>query len=296
MIKEVSERLYQELKEGLSAISGQDLLPHIGLRDQLALIRDSISELSRVVIEHPFSDEAEEIQYQKLILPLFKAELIFHVELYNLQLGVPLGDAAVVGAYYCRYFGSCLDWVQQFQFYYTYRKLGAEELDGLYFTASGNQHSVLLPILAELDDYSTAVGHLYAKFLAYELLHEFMVGELEKRLPTTGRADGCKSSGASCKSGLKWTGKVVDLIELAHGLHLEGQINNGKAGIVGFFKCFGEFFGVDLGIPKKGMDNLMERKTMSRTRFTDRMRQSLHGKMDELERFDPDRALRKMGF
>nr|WP_068891215.1 RteC domain-containing protein [Pedobacter panaciterrae] len=294
MIKERSDQLHQELKEGLAAIAGREVLPHIHLREQLVLIRACISELTGFVSAHPFSDEAEEIQFQKLILPRFKAQLIFHVELYNLQLGVPLGDVAVLAGYYHRYFDSCLGWVQQFQFYYTYRKLGAEELDGLYFTASGNQRSALLPVLAELDDHSTAVGHLYAKFLAYELLYEFMAGELEKLLSETDRTAGCKSNDVSRKPGFKWTGKVVDLIELAHGLHLEGQINNGKAGIVDFFKSFGEFFGVDLGIPKKGMDNLMDRKTMSRTRFTDKMRQSLHGKMDELERYDPDRVLRKM--
>ncbi|WP_448635220.1 RteC domain-containing protein [Pedobacter panaciterrae] len=294
MIKERSDQLHQELKEGLAAIAGQGFLPHIRLREQLVLIRACISELTGFVKEHPFSDEAEEIQYQKLIMPGFKAQLIFHVELYNLQLGLPLGDVGVIGAYFRRYFDSCLEWVRQFQFYYTYRKLGAEELDVLYFSASGNQRSVMLPVLAELDEYATAVGHLYAKFLAYELLYEFMATELKTLLSETDLTAGCKSNDVTRKSGLKWTGKVVDLIELAHGLHLEGEINNGKAGIVDFFKSFGEFFGVDLGIPKKGMDNLMDRKTMSRTRFTDKMRQSLHGKMDELERYDPDRVLRKM--
>ena len=114
MIKERSDQLYRELKDGLAAIAGQDLLPHIRLRDQLVLIRSCICELTQWVSEHPFSDEAAEIQYQKLILPLFKAELIFHVERYNLHLGVPLGDVVVLADYYRRYFGSCLDWVQRF--------------------------------------------------------------------------------------------------------------------------------------------------------------------------------------
>lgn len=294
MIQEFSDQLFKKLKSDLLAIVPENTLPHISLRDQLALIRGCISELTTYVNVHPFLEASEEIQYQKLILPMFKAQLIYHVELYNLQLGAPLGDAAIVGAYYRGYFMSCLDWVEQFKFYYLYRKLEAEELDELYFTTSGNQRSVLLPVLAEMDGYSTAVGHLYAKFLGYELLYEFMAGELKKLV--SGSDDGnAGGDRGSFKSGFRWTGKAIDLIEVAHGLHLEGQINNGKAGIVDFFKSFGEFFGVDLGIPKKGMDNLMERKTMSRTRFTDKMRQSLHGKMDELERYDPDRRLRKMG-
>lgn len=287
MMQEFSEQLFEKLKDGLLVISSERALPHIRLRDELVLIRGMIGKLGAYVSVHPFSSEAEEVVYHKSVFPRFKAQLIYHVELYNLQVGLPLGGAGVLMEYYRRYFSVCLEDVERFRFVYTYRKLGGDELDALYFTALGDRSSALLPALAELDACSTAVGFLYAKFMAYELLYDFIATEIGKLVPAA-------SVHASAKAKFKWTGKTIDLIELAHGIHLENQVGNGELGIVDFFSGLGEFFGVDLGIPKKGMDNLMDRKTMSRTRFTDRMRQSLHGKMDELERFDPDRVVRKM--
>ncbi|RZJ76912.1 MAG: hypothetical protein EOO45_00400 [Flavobacterium sp.] len=289
MMQEFSDQLFQRLKDGLLVISSERALPHIRLRDQFVLIRGMISELRGFVADHPFLEVAQEVHYHKAVLPRFKAQLIYHVELYNLQVGLPLGGAGLVLDYYRRFFAVCLEDVERFRFYYTYRKLGADELDVLYFTVSGDKQSALLPAVADMDECATAVGYLYAKFMAYELLYDFISAEVEKLVLAA--AD---SGSAAGRPRFKWTGKTIDLIELAHGIHLENQIGNGEVGIVDFFAGLGDFFGVDLGIPKKGMDNLMDRKTMSRTRFTDRMRQSLHGKMDELEKYDPDRVLRKM--
>jgi len=290
MIKEISDQLYAKLKDGLVVLSKDDFSPHIKLRDQLALIRGLISELCSYASNHPFSDISEEVEFHKVIFPGFKSQLIYYVELYNLKLGLPLGGSSSAMEYYKKYFSGCLEDIERFSFIYNYRKLGGKELDQLYFTALGDQSSALLPVMAELDECSTAAGYLYAKFMAYELLYDFIsceVGKLFRSAAFDNPAENCQK--------FKWTGKTIDLIEVAHGLHLQGEVGKGQVGIVEFFAAFGNFFGVDLGIPKKGLDNLMDRKTVGRTRFTDRMRQSLHGKMDELERYDPGRAARKMG-
>lgn len=288
MLSEHVNQLQQRLKTGLSEIAGKKLVAIAQLRDQLALIRELTAELSSWVSGHPFADQAAEIHYYKQIYPEFKAQQIYHVELYNMQLNAPRESPVLLAAHYKLYFSSLIDQLDNFRFYQLYRKLGGSELDELFFTRSGAAESALLPVLAESDSYGTEVGYLYARFLAAEMLWDFIAGELEKMAFTGG---GKSEKG----SRFKWTGKTIDLIEVAHGLHLQGAVGNGEIGIVDFFSAFGEFFGVDLGIPKKGLDNLMDRKTVGRTRFTDQMRQALHGKMDELEAYDPDRRIRKMG-
>ncbi|WP_288879766.1 RteC domain-containing protein [Pedobacter panaciterrae] len=80
---------------------------------------------------------------------------------------------------------------------------------------------------------------------------------------------------------IQWTGEVIHLIELAYGIHLKEQVNNGSIGIVDFFKNLGDFFGVNLGIPKKGFDNIKARKLLRKTEFTEQIREALLKKMDE---------------
>ena len=288
MNQEFFDRLYEKLKTGLDGIAAQKLSPSLKLRDQLVLIRESLAAMSAEVSRNPFKDEQAEIEYYKVIQPRFKAELIYHVEVYNMELNAPVESPALLASHYKLCFSVCAQWMKQFKFYQLYRKLDGQELDRLYFVKAADQQSALLPVLAECDESGTAVGYLYAKFRAYELLADFIAREMGKFWPLGSAPD---------RDGFrfKWTGKTIDLIEVAHGLYLQGEIEKGEAGIVEFFKAFGDFFGVDLGIPKKGLDNLMDRKTIGRTRFTDRMRQSLQGKMDELERYDPDRISRRMG-
>lgn len=297
MMTEMSERLYKELNEGLAAIAGQDILPHLRLRDQLALIRGVLAELGRYVDAHPFENVTEEIRYHKVIYPKFKAQLILQVELFQVQSDMSLDgsvDRVGVVAHYREYFRVCLAFIEQFRFQYLYRKFGGEELDGLYFTDLGDQRSALVPVLAEMDERSTAVGYLYAKFMAYELLYEFISVELAKLVPAVGGSPGGNGGGGVGSRAFKWTGKTIDLIEIAHALHLSDEVENGNAGVVDFFKSFGDFFGVDLGVPKKGMDNLMDRKTIGRTRFLDKIRGAMHDRMEELNAYDPGRRLRKM--
>ncbi|WP_410479160.1 RteC domain-containing protein [Pedobacter miscanthi] len=48
---------------------------------------------------------------------------------------------------------------------------------------------------------------------------------------------------------------------------MSGQIENGKVGITEFFERMGRCFEIDLGIPKRGFDDLSTRKRLSRTHF-----------------------------
>ncbi|WP_256006798.1 RteC domain-containing protein [Pedobacter deserti] len=292
MMQEFSKGLLEKLQTELMEVRVGTLLPHARLRDQLALIREAIGKLRAYVREHPFDSEDQEISYYKQILPAFKSEMIYQVEIYNLQSDAPSG-VTDLSEYYRQSFASQMAFLNQFWFYYRYFKLKAEELDSLFFTADGGARSALVPVLAESEEYGTAVGYLFAKFKAIDRLQEFVRQKSEELSAVGYRA--AASGKNTPRPAFKWTGKIIDLIEVAHALYLSDEVNNGNAGVVDFFKAFGDFFGVDLGIPKKGMDNLMDRKTIGRTRFLDKIRSCMHERMDELLAYDPDRMRRKMG-
>lgn len=90
--------------------------------------------------------------------------------------------------------------------------------------------------------------------------------------------------------GMRWTGEKVNLIELAHSLFVSGQIENGKVGITEFFERMGRCFDIDLGIPKRGFDDLSSRKRLSRTHFLELLREGLERKFDDADAFDPGKG------
>jgi hypothetical protein len=123
------------------------------------------------------------------------------------------------------------------------------------------------------------MGYLSARFKAYELLGHYILMRLEDLEPAL--------PGAKPSSAFKWTGETINLIELAYGVHLNDQVNGGKLGIVEFFEGLGDFFGVDLGIPKNGFKDIKKRKRLSKTHFTDRMRDKIIDKIDEEDSWKP---------
>jgi len=280
-IREFFEKEMEGLKAGLSELAQQDLSPLHRLREEMHLVRQTQQRVHAHVQANPFPTEAEEIAYHKELYPQLRALHIFRVEVYLLQKDLPPVSKKRVQAYYLRQMDLILAYIRRYEFLYTYYKLKANDLDLLFFTAKGNRESVLLPVLADPEiTHTTETGYLFARFIAYEQLFRYVLHLMEGK-----------------QTPFQWTGPVIHLIELAHGIHLNEQVNHGQTGIVEFFQGLGEYFGVDLGVPKKGFEALHARKTMSKTHFSDRIRDSLTAKMDEeddLKRQKRQRA--KQGF
>lgn len=82
---------------------------------------------------------------------------------------------------------------------------------------------------------------------------------------------------------LKWTGNVVELIEMIYGLDELKCINDGELGIKGLLAHFGKIFGLDIK-DNQGYNayvDMKRRKSRSRTYFLDNMSIGLNRRMDE---------------
>ncbi|NVM62164.1 hypothetical protein FHW88_000440 [Mucilaginibacter sp. SG538B] len=280
-IRELFEKEVKGLEKALNALNGKDFNALERLREEMWLIRACQQKVHSIVQELPFEDEAREIEYHKQLYPRLRALHIYRVEVYLLEKDVPpLGEEGV-RAYYGEQLRRLFSDVRRYEFLYTYFKLKATDLDSLYFTEKANRQSVLLPVLAKPEPGNTTeTGYLFARFIAGEMLFKYIINRLD-----------------NVKQPFRWTGETVNLIELLHGIYLNNQVNNGEVGIVEFFNGMGEFFGVDLGIPKKGFDALKKRKKLSKTHFTDRMRDSLVQRMDEEDDWEREKRLKnKSGF
>lgn len=281
MIKAFSDAELGRLKDELKATAEKNLPAHVRLDEELACIRRSTDALSDYVTAHPFESPAQEIDYHKNIFPVFRCLYIYQVEMHKLEANLPGWGKKALKKYYRAKQQRIRADTESEYIHYTYFRLKADDLDDLYFRADPGRHSVLLPILSEPGEcHSTAMGCLFARFRAAELLYSYIevkLGELDPAAPGKPRRT------------LKWTGEVINLIEIAYGIHLNSQVENGQIGIVEFFGILGEFFGVNLGVPKKGLDDMAKRKRLSKTHFTDRMRDSILQKMLDDDEWKPGR-------
>lgn len=281
MIREFSDGQFLKLQAELRSTASKQLLPHLKLNEELKHIKAALCALSDYTIAHPFADSSNEIDFNKHIYPAFRCLHIYHVEVHQVKDSVPIADKKSIRRYYSARLEMIKQDISRHALHHRYFKLQATELDELYFTNKPDRSSVLLPVLSEGDGaFTTAMGYLSARFKAYELLTHYILMKLEELEPSL--------QDSKPRSMFKWTGEVINLIELAYGIYFNNQVNEGKLGIVEFFKGLGDFFGVDLGIPKNGFKDIKKRKRLSKTHFIDRMQEKILTKIDEEDRWKPN--------
>ncbi|HCY42383.1 MAG TPA: hypothetical protein DHV48_13680 [Prolixibacteraceae bacterium] len=89
---------------------------------------------------------------------------------------------------------------------------------------------------------------------------------------------------------LRWTGKTVDLIELAMSVHESGSVNNGDITVKAVVNFFCESFGVNPGNFSASY-GVMRTRANSRTLFLDKLKRILEKKMER----DDEKELRRKG-
>ncbi|MEJ2880431.1 RteC domain-containing protein [Pedobacter sp. GR22-6] len=117
---------------------------------------------------------------------------------------------------------------------------------------------------------------LRIRFFGYEHLLEDLICRLRH---TEGRIKQVQLSGRG--EELMWTGKLVNLVELAYGLQETAQINNGRASLADILKCLKDCFQVHVQGPYRIYSDIKSRKVMNPLAFLDQMRDAVSKKMEE---------------
>ena len=259
MMKVFCDAVLQELRAGLDAVELDEAKPKQALAARLVLVDAALQRLNEYRSSNGFKDRGQEIWYYKSVFPEFYALAEYFRLKYELIVGEPAGGGKGRRRYYGRWLKRVADFFAVFGFYFDYYLGETELLDEVLYTCS-DRFNVLQPVLAGVDWSSgTAMGHLVGMFKAHERLREELLQQ-SYGLQGTGRsASLVDSTGQLSLSGdlsrFRWKGEVINLIELAHGIYLTGQLEQG-VGIVEFFKALGDFFGVNLRVPKRGFDHL----------------------------------------
>ncbi|MFT2010967.1 RteC domain-containing protein [Pontibacter sp. 13R65] len=277
------DQLVEKLREVETTPAGTPAQRH---ETNLRILNEAIQELKKLVINHSFPEEQEEIMFFRHIKPKFTSLLIYHSRLALLDLRLPLGNLRDIRRYYenelqlIRHFFD--DHIQFYQYFYS----GATFLDSKYFVR-GNCDFPLYYSVSNLSTstmdtdtrFTTHYDFLVACFQANERLREFLVKSL--MLLEGGKIP--ENLQVPAKSSLSWTGCKVHLIELAYALCESGQINGGTTGVMEIVERLEHLFQVKLGNVYRTFQEMRQRKKDSRTKLLDLMKERLLQRMDELD-------------
>jgi hypothetical protein len=85
-------------------------------------------------------------------------------------------------------------------------------------------------------------------------------------------------------SKLKWTGSIIEWVELIYALYSVKRINNGKTSLKELFQQMGEFFDFEVKEFANYFMNIKNRTDGRRTKFMDLLKDAVLGRMEDADR------------
>ncbi|MBT2563766.1 RteC domain-containing protein [Pedobacter sp. ISL-68] len=289
MEKEEMILVVERVAKAVAGVYGRESMPLAQMRGVVLLVREALAELRAAVLEQGFRSVEEEIHFFKVVWPGVYSWQVYAADRFAVDVRRPVDEREkVIG-----YLREELNYVQKIflrsPVQFAYFRQGMEGLDGAYFLGEGKRDVALEGLGVDADgQFAAPWSYLWAKFMAGERLRDELLAELAGLEIGIGLGDRSVTPAVPVRvGGMRWTGEKVNLIELAHSLFVSGQIENGKVGITEFFERMGRCFEIDLGIPKRGFDDLSSRKRLSRTHFLEVLQEGLNKKFDDADAFDP---------
>jgi len=281
----ISEELYVQLEDELESINGTLKSGFEKFSDSLFMINTHINQLKKLVSEQQFRSETEEITFFKNIFPKFYSWMIYTAEEYSIISAVPVGTEQMLRDYYLQELAIVKRNFNQSQFTYQYFLQGETSLDEDYFLRKNfNPNHPGLTALFTENKTATNQGYQFAKFRAGEMLQDFLINRIRLLYKTP---DNVLLAELLTGTKRRWTGEKINLIELAYGIFYTGQMNDGKAEINDIVSWLEESLQVDLGRAYRKFVDIRRRKTLSYTKYLDEMRNAIHLKIDENDRYKP---------
>lgn len=271
---------FRDLRLRLKAIAARDdfsLLQRFN--ESISLVNAFLAVVRERVTTVAFRDQMEEIYFFKFEKPEYYALKIYEVSLFGILNQRPVGTDEMLRDYYLEELAFISRFFKQYAFLYEYYRSGFTQMDELLFLREGMAPDVLLPEFWELDpEFSTCGDYLFSKFIAYEALREFILGEIRM---LEARASVVVSAEQGDKKWFDWTGEIINLVELGYAIYLSRQLGKDKSSLTEIFRWLEVSFGVEIGIPANRFREIKRRKRLSRTHYLDHMRKVLLDYMND---------------
>jgi hypothetical protein len=274
----IAEKWLREMESELALMDDVEVSPVERLRHTMPLITRFIADIKKLVLDEGFNSPEAEIHFFKQVKPRFYAYQIFEVLLYNLRMQTPAGTPEMIRAFYEDELQQVFRLFRVEAFYYQYYRTKATELDHVYFLREANPGD--MPELDFIDPppgFSTAMDYKFAKYIAYEWLRDHLL-ELLMNAQTSIKI---QRSARERQTVLKWTGDAINLVELAYGIWLTGQVNNGNAGIAEIMQWLEVNLQVTIGRPFRRWQSISNRKRVSPVKYIDQMKAAILKRLDD---------------
>ena len=247
----------------------------------IKLINRTLKKIRKIVVSTPFNSVSEEIKFFKHIKPKLTSNLIYYLELFNIQNKRPKGSFKLQKKYLNSEILKLQEYFTNNLELYQYFKRGETNLDKQYFLR--NKQNIRIhtdSFNSYIDDgFATNYDTTFTKFIGYELVIEFLQNEIQKLVAE----QNFKSNSESIKSTLNWTGNKVELVELIYALHTAGVINNGAVDIKELAYACERGLNVDLGDYYRTFLEIRSRK-MNNTKFIDLLKATLVHRIEESDK------------
>jgi hypothetical protein len=264
----------QELRQDVEEFNDMGIPPAQQVRGKLNSVRNALNDLTLQLDSHLFKDDDEEIAFFKTVKPQFKAIYIYETEIFKIETGRPVGEQDAIFGYYEQELKYIRNFFAKHQFLYQYYLHEGTELDKAYFTLGGQ---ITQPIIDQPLDISrdTTIGdYFFSRFIANEKIQEYLLRAIYLPEVKNQLQDRPEVS-------IKWTGDKANLIELAYGIWLTGQLNEGNASLNEIIRWLENVLAVKLGNFRKRFSELESRKRLSSTKFIDQMKAVILKKMED---------------
>lgn len=276
------DKWLHELQNEILLLDQAAIDPMTRLRHTLPLISGALNDIKTEVIAGGFETEEAEIHFFKHSKPAIYAFQFYEADLFTVLMNRPAGTPEMIRAYYEQELVYASRLFRVHAFHYEYYRSRATILDSQYFTRDGKPSDI--PVLENIDPspgFSTPLDYLFAKFIAAERMQEYLLDQLHTttRLPVKASKPG---------PFMRWTGESINLVEIAYGIWLTGQLNDGNATITDIVLWLEEKLAVKIGVPNARWAQISARKNSEPTKYLDRMRDAISQRLDQ-ERGTRDR-------
>jgi len=270
--------LYAKMSESLEqlAMTSDNILQRA--ERSYNVVEQTLGELKEFIIHYTFKDKDEEIKFFKEIKPMFLGELIYYMEVFQVEAWKPPVGREDEIAHYGLGARRVDFYLKRYNELYTYYRKASSANDEQYFLRTETGPGLITPISASDMDprFSTIYSFQFAKMQAYERFSNYLQ-QCIYRLEHPGME---QVKGESKKSF--WTDSKADLIELAYGIYARGSVNHGKADIKEIITALEIAFDVTVGNFYRTFQNLRIRKK-NRTPYWDAAKINLLKIMDNTD-------------
>jgi hypothetical protein len=261
-IKEFADELYENMQEKLDEVQQTQKELIVKQSNYIEIIKSHTYGLKNYMYQYEFKSPQEEIDFFKNIKPRFVSLLLFHNELFEIEVSKPLETQDII-KHYISGLHKGQTFINANMEYYKYYHLSSSYLDSKYFLPDKN-HETGADVMYD-SRFCTPYDHKFCMLKAYELLKEHLTKAIDR---------------LSKPPELEWTASKISLIELIYAFHAYGVFNKSATDVKEIATYFEKVFCVDLGNYYRCLRDIQMRKN-GKTFFLDELKGKLKERLGE---------------